>query len=127
MPALVQPPGLPFLVTALAALYFAWYLAECVYDSARGGIRAPNVLSLITGLTEVGERVMYLLAEAALYVIPAVLYLLYTRRVDWVFWILVARIIVLAPIGLLAMVLQDFAVAVNCWWNGLRDSQELPR
>jgi len=113
VPGLVRPSGWPFLVTVLVALYFAWYLAECVYDSARGGGRAPNILSINPGRSEARSRIAYLFAAAALYALPAVLYLLYVRRVDWVFWILTAWALVFAPIGLLAMVIQDSADALN--------------
>ncbi|MCL5280933.1 MAG: RNHCP domain-containing protein, partial [Planctomycetes bacterium] len=39
--------GLRFLgPVGVIGLYLGWYLAECVYDSAKGGTRAPTVLDM---------------------------------------------------------------------------------
>ncbi len=112
-PGLLRPFGLLSLIPFLIAPYFAWYLAECMYDSARGGIRALNILAANPGLSEVGSRILYLVAEGILYILPAVLYPLYVQRFDGVFWTLVAWAVVFPPIGLLAMVVLDSADALN--------------
>ncbi len=112
-PGLLRSGGLLSLILLLIALYFAWHLAECIHDSARGGVRAPNILAANPGLTEIGSRVLYLVAEGTLYILPAVLYPLYVQRFDGIFWILAAWAIALAPVGLLAMVILDSADALN--------------
>jgi hypothetical protein len=96
-----------------AGLYAIWYLAECVYDSAKGGTRAPDVLDADTRLSELSSRFVYLLAVCILFVLPPVIYWMCTRRVDAIFWGLVAWSIFFFPMGLLAMVSHDSSFALN--------------
>jgi hypothetical protein len=113
LPGLVRPPGLLSLIPILIALYFTWYLAECVHDSARGGVRAPHILTINPGLNEARSQIAYLVAAGTLYVLPAVVYPLCRQRVDWIFAVLATWAVVFAPIGLLAMVVQDSVDALN--------------
>ena len=51
---------------------------------------------------------------------------------DWADWIVVYLGLAMGYLwlGCLYMAVVNYqqkAVAVNCWWNGLRDSQELPQ
>ncbi len=105
--------GLRFLgpVGALG-LYLGWYLAECVYDSAKGGTRAPTVLDM-GHWDDLWSRVSYLLAVYLLFAVPPVLYRVLTSRTDAIFWALMAWAIVFLPMGLLAMVIHDSVSALN--------------
>ncbi len=93
-------------------LYAGWYLAECVYDSAKGGTRAPTVLDM-GNWDDLWSRVSYLLAVYILFAGPPALYRVLMGRTDAIFWILVAWTIVFLPIGLLAMVIHDSISALN--------------
>lgn len=105
--------GLMFLLAELAvAVYAAWYWAECTYDSAQGGTRAPQLLDT-AGYGDKWSRVSYLLAVYAVFVLPALLYLLGTGRRDVFLWILVAWGIFFFPMGLLAMVMHDGIYVLN--------------
>ena len=105
--------GLMFLLAQLAvAVYAAWYWAECTYDSAQGGTRAPQLLDT-AGYGDKWSRVSYLLAVYSVFVLPALLYFLGTGRRDVFLWLLVAWGIFFFPMGLLAMVMHDGIYVLN--------------
>lgn len=109
---LPAPLGLVFwLAGMILGLYYAWYLAECTYDSARGGTRAPNLA--VPGLSEMWSRVSYLLAVYIVYLLPVLFYRMFFDRFDEVFWALAAWAILFFPIGLLAMIVEDSTSALN--------------
>jgi hypothetical protein len=104
---------LAFIIQVLVGLYAAWYFAECVYDSAKGGTRAPQALDT-GGTGEMWERVAYVLAVWIIFVVPMVVYFLATEgKKDAILWGLVAWAVVFFPMGLLAMVIQDSFSAIN--------------
>ncbi len=105
--------GLLFLLAELAvAVYAAWYWAECTYDSAQGGTRAPQLLDT-AGYGDKWSRVSYLLAVYGVFVLPALLYFLGTGHRDALLWLLVAWGILFFPMGLLAMVMHDGIYVLN--------------
>jgi hypothetical protein len=93
-------------------LYVGWYLAECVYDSAKGGTRAPGALDM-GNWDELWSRVSYLMAVYILFGVPPVLYRVLMGRTDVIFWVLMAWALVFLPMGLLAMVIHDSVSALN--------------
>jgi hypothetical protein len=106
--------GLPLLLVGfMAGLYVAWYMAECVYDSAKGGTRAPGGLPTGIGWGELWSRVSYLLAVYIVYVLPVVVYRMVRQETDVVFWGLAAWAVAFFPMGLLAMVMHDSVSALN--------------
>ncbi|MCU0914670.1 MAG: zinc-ribbon domain-containing protein [Planctomycetes bacterium] len=98
---------------AVMGLYTIWYLAECVYDSAKGGTRAPEIIDANTGLDDLWSRGSYLLAVYLLFVGPVLFYRMYPGRMDAVFWGLVAWAVIFFPMGLLAMVIHDSVSVLN--------------
>jgi len=104
-------PSLMF--NGVVGLYIGWYLAECVYDSAKGGTRAPQALGTAGDIYDTWSRVSYLAAVYILYGLPAALYWMIAQRFDAVFWALAAWAIVFLPMGLLAMVVNDSVSALN--------------
>ena len=106
--------GLPFFLLGLGiGLYAGWYFAECVYDSAKGGTRAPLVFGGLASWGEMWSRVLYLLAVYIVYVLPAIIYGVFLGRTDAAFWGLLAWAIVFFPMGLLAIVILDSTSALN--------------
>ena len=103
---------LSFLVEGMVALYAVWYFAECVYDSARGGTRAPQALDT-GGTGEMWSRAAYLLLVWILFVSPMMVYFFVTGKRDAILWALVAWAVIFFPMGLLAMVLHDSLSALN--------------
>jgi hypothetical protein len=105
--------GLPLSIAKLVvALYGGWYWAECTYDSARGGTRAPGAFDT-AGLGDMWSRVSYLLAVYIIFVLPTVLYPLYGGRNAAIFSILLVWAVVFFPMGLLAMVINDGTYVLN--------------
>lgn len=117
-------PMLPFFAIFFFAgriilgLYAAWYLAECVYDSATGGTRAPDFA--MVGLGDMWSRVLYLLVVYIVYLLPVVLYRILISgfeitgaRFEVIFWALAGYALLFFPIGLLAMVVNDSISMLN--------------
>jgi hypothetical protein len=102
-----------FLPHVIIGLYCGWYLAECVHDSARGGTRAPELFDADVRLSELWSRVSYLLAVYIVFILPAVLYRLFTHRTDAIFVALVIWAVAFFPMGLLAMVVHDSTSVLN--------------
>ncbi len=105
--------GLMFLLAQLAiGLYAAWYWAECIYDSAIGGTRAPGLFDK-ADVGDMWSRVSRLLGVYALFVLPIVLYATSGNRNAIITGILLAWTIVFFPMGLLAMVINDGIYVLN--------------
>ncbi len=100
-----------FLASAILALYAAWYLAECIYNSALGGTRAPEFVG--AGIADMWSRVAYLIVVYVVYLLPTILYAMFAQRADAIFWALLAYTVVFFPIALLAMVVDDSISALN--------------
>jgi len=66
-------------------LYVYWYFCECIRDSALGGLRAPETAGSTPGLAELLWPLLRIIACAAFFSLPAVIYLLYVRKPDKVF------------------------------------------
>ena len=98
---------------AVVGLYSIWYLAECVYDSAKGGTRAPEIIDANTSLSDLWSRVSYLLMVCLLFLGPVLIYRIYPGRMDAIFWGLLAWAVVFFPMGLLAMVVHDSVSVLN--------------
>jgi len=103
---------LSMLAQGLIGLYAVWYFAECVYDSSRGGTRAPQALDT-GGTGEMWSRAAYILLVFILFVGPMMVYFLAIGGRDVILWVLVAWAVVFFPIGLLAMVLHDSLSVLN--------------
>ena len=104
--------GRMYVPGGIIGLYLGWYLAECVYDSATGGTRAPEIFD-VGDLDGLWSRVAYLLAVYVFFALPPVLYLVLAGRADVIFWGLVACAIFFLPMALLAMVIHDSSSIFN--------------
>ncbi len=111
LPLINWIPFMGLVVVVIMGLYVGWYLAECVYDSACGGTRAPHLPT--PGLGDMWSRVSYFLAVYVLYLAPPGLYYLFTREVDLAFYGLVVWTVLFFPMGLLAMSIMDSTAALN--------------
>ncbi len=108
----LENAGFVFLAgTFLVGLYAVWYFAECIYDSALGGTRAPGVLGV--GASDLWSRVSCLLTVYIVYLLPAVICVMSVDRRSPLFWGVMAYSLVFFPIGLLAMVVNDSISALN--------------
>ncbi len=101
------------VVNAVLWLYFLWYVAQCIADSARGGVRAPETAAQAPGLWEILVQMGRTVAAVAVALLPMIIYWLSVRRVDTVFWSLLAWAAALCPIALLAVTMFDSVYGLN--------------
>ncbi len=107
----VLVPG--FFINIVISLYFLWYIAECIRDSAEGGIRAPETIANAPGLSELLLQWLRLLVCLLLFAGPMGYYFIKTNRTDATFWSLLAYAVFFLPMGLLAITLFDSIRGLN--------------
>ena len=107
----VLVPG--FFINIVISLYFLWYVAECVRDSADGGIRAPETMANAPGLSELLWQWFRLLVCLLIFAGPMGYYFVRTQRIDAIFWSLLAYAVFFLPMGLLAVTLFDSLRGLN--------------
>jgi len=103
--------GIQFLIGA----YFWYYLADCLRDSALGGLRAPNPMERSNDLDgqELIWHVAVILGCLVLCAGPAIGYRIITERIDLVFYLLVTVGVIGFPMMFLAVVMFDSFSALN--------------
>ena len=102
-----------FFINIVISLYFLWYVAECIRDSAEGGIRAPETLANTPGLGDLLLQLFRLLACLLIFAGPMGYYFVRTHRIDAIFWSLLAYAVFFLPMGLLAVTLFDSIRGLN--------------
>ncbi len=107
--ALVIPS---FIINLLIGCYMGWYFAECVRESAAGGVRAPEAFATADVSSMFGQC-LYLGACYIIFALPAAFYSIFTNRMDATFWILAAFGVFFFPMGLLAVVMFNSNTAFN--------------
>lgn len=94
--------------------YMVYYIGLCVFDSSKGGRRAPDITTLdLPGAGELISQLFLVLGAIAVCFWPAGLYYVFTKKIDLVFWVLSACGIFFLPMALLAGVLFDATHALN--------------
>ena len=101
------------VINIVIFFYIYWYFAECVRDSADGGVRAPEGLGATPGLVGMFWETVNVIGCLAIFLMPFVLYMLSTRRADIIFWLLLIYAVFLLPMGLLAVIMFDSAIGLN--------------
>jgi len=116
------PPGIVFLVLIVIIrfllgiilfCYIWWYLSECIRDSAFGGLRAPETAGSTPGFAEMICIVFRIIACAAVALAPAIVYLIFTKRIDRTLWILYGCGAFVFPMAWLAVTMFDSVSALN--------------
>jgi hypothetical protein len=102
-----------FLLNVVIAMYIYWFLAQCVRDSAAGGLRAPETMAETPDLGELLWQVFELFACFVVYAAPAGVYFQYTHRLDTIFWLLAVGGVFLYPMALLAVIMFDSMKGLN--------------
>ncbi len=93
--------------------YIYWYFVECVRDSADGGMRAPEGLGATPGFMGMFWQTVNVIGCLAVFFVPFVLYMLFAKRADIIFWLLLIYAVFLFPMGLLATIMFDSAIGLN--------------
>jgi hypothetical protein len=105
---------LPLIVIGpIIFMYTYWYLALCVRDSAAGNIRAPDTISEVPGVGELFGQLLLIFACLAVCAAPAAGYFGYTRRMDFVFWVLAGAGTFIYPMTLLGVLMFDSVNGLN--------------
>jgi hypothetical protein len=94
-------------------LYIYWYFAECVRDSADGGVRAPEGLGATPGLAGMFWQTVNVIGCLTIFFGPFFFYILFAKRADIIFWLLLIYAVFLFPMGLLAVVMFDSAIGLK--------------
>jgi hypothetical protein len=107
--------GVPYLILyLLLAGYAFYYISYCVFDSSRGGLRAPDVTIYDSpDKIELFSHVFLVIGVVAVCFFPAVIYYIVTERADLVFWLLSAACIFFFPMAVLTAVLFDSVDAIK--------------
>ena len=105
---------LSLLLYMLYVSYVFYYLAYCVFDSSRGGWRAPDIS--LEHTPDKGDLISQLLRISGCFAVcfwPLAVYYILTGRTDLVFWLLFVLGSFFLPMALLAGVLFDSFDALN--------------
>ena len=107
--------GVPYLILyLLLAGYAFYYISYCVFDSSRGGLRAPDVTIYDSpDKIELFSQVFLVIGVVAVCFFPAVIYYIATERTDLLFWLLSAVCIFFFPMAVLTAVLFDSVDAIK--------------
>jgi len=116
------PPMMTFWILAIIAhwaafamflWYMAWYVCQCIRDSAESGIRAADTTSSTPGLGELLWRVFAVIVTAVACMGPALIYLARSRSLDQTFWTLYGIGGFVFPMALLAVVMFESLRGLN--------------
>jgi len=105
---------LSLILYVLLIGYILHYYAYCVFDSSRGGRRAPNISTEHTpDRADLLAHIFLILGCVAICFLPTAAYYLFTRRIDRTFWALSAVGFFFFPMALLAGIIFDSFDALN--------------
>jgi ribosomal protein S27E len=104
---------LTLVIKVIAYLFIYWYFAECVRDSAEGGLRAPSVRGDVPGLGDMFMQLINIVGCLLVFFMPFVFYVLIARRIDVIFWLLLMYGVFFFPMGLLGIVVLDSIVGLS--------------
>ena len=101
------------IIKVVVILFMYWYFAECVRDSAEGGLRAPNVRGDIPGVSGMFWQMVNIIGCFGVFFMPFVFYVLFAKRTDVIFWLLLLYAVFFFPMALLAVVVLDSPLGLN--------------
>ena len=101
------------VVEIVVFLYMYWYFAECIRDSAGGGLRAPEAFVNSPTIGDMFLQTVNIIGCLVVFFAPFVLYVLFARRADIIFWLLLAYAVFVYPMALLAIVVFDSVSALK--------------
>jgi len=100
-------------VSLLLFLYMFWYFAECIRDSADGWVRAPEGMGSLPDVSDMLSQMVHTIGCFFFFLMPIVLYILFTRRVDIIAGLLMIAAIIFYPISFLSIILHDSVSGLN--------------
>jgi len=94
--------------------YVLYYLSWCINDSTKGGLRAPDTsLQASPAKGEIIECAGIFLACIVVCFWPAAVYYIFTKKTEFLYWLLAAAGLLFFPMALLAGVLHDSIRGLN--------------
>ena len=94
--------------------YALYYLACCVFDSSKGGRRAPDIsVQYAPDKADIISQLFLVLGSIAICFWPAAVYFVLAKKIDLIFWLLSGCGIFFFPMALLAGILFDATHALN--------------
>jgi hypothetical protein len=94
--------------------YFFYYISHCIFDSSKGGLRAPDVT--VYDVPEKGElvsQIFLMFGAVAVCLFPAMAYFIITEQTGTLFRLLLAAGVFSLPITLLVAALFDSVEALS--------------
>lgn len=114
------------LASLIVAAYMYYYFMECIRDSAKGGIRAPENIGSMPSTGDAISQAMEIVASVVIFWGPVGAYLIYkifwqstvsgleyNPRIDAIFWLLLGYGIFFFPMGILAIAMFNSTSAYN--------------
>jgi len=101
------------VIKVLVVLFAYWYFAECVRDSADGGLRAPRVIGDTPPLRDMFRQMVDILVCIVIFFAPFFLYVLITKKSGIIFWFLLIYAVFFFPMALLSFVVFDSVVGLH--------------
>ena len=101
------------VVQIAVVLYMYWYIAECIRDTADGGLRAPNIIREFPELSDMFWQTVNVMGCFVVFSGPFVLYMFFVKRADAFLWLLLIFAAFFYPMALLAVVRFDSASALK--------------
>ncbi|MHC4212062.1 MAG: hypothetical protein ACYSWP_01690 [Planctomycetota bacterium] len=101
------------LIGLIIVAYMYYYFMECIRDSAKGGIRAPENIGEFPDMSDVVSQAMEIVACAVIFWGPVVFYFTFTQKEDTIFWLLLGYGVFFFPMGLLALAMFNSTSAFN--------------
>jgi len=103
-----------FIIYLLFTGYFFYYIGYCIFDSSRGGLRAPDInINDSHDKNEYLSQVFFIIGITAVCFFPAIIYHIAFEKTDLVFKLLSAAGMFFFPMAVLAVVLFDSLEALN--------------
>jgi hypothetical protein len=101
------------VIKVLVILFMYWYFAECVRDSADGGLRAPKVIGDTPPLRDMFRQMVDILVCIVIFFIPFFLYVLIAKKAGIIFWLFLIYAVFFFPMALLSFVVFDSVAGLN--------------
>lgn len=101
------------VINVCVVLFMFCYFAECVRDSAEGGLRAPKVLGDLPPARDMFRQMVDIICCLIIFFGPFFAYIFIARRTGIVLWLLLIYGIFLFPMALLGIILFDSVVGLH--------------
>ena len=95
------------VVNIAVFLYFYWYLAECIRDSADGWVRAPEGMGGMPDLFDMLMQIVNIIGCLGFFLLPAIICVKFVGWINVITWLFIIAALFFYPFGLLSVILFD--------------------